>query len=185
MSTAQRRPEPQEPADTIDHRTQHGDVHAADRKLMTRAGLAELLLDVAQLRIGIAQQQRAKQRMIERAIGGEAFGEQPARALAKIIKWAHARGADDRDVAGRVDMKRSENPLLAIIAGPVKLAGIHRRPGAFEQAEHADALVERELWIRLRDLHEHVAAAIDPAVPGLHAFHGRRHRPASEAADER
>ena len=77
------------------------------------------------------------------------------------------------------DLHRRENPLLAVIAGPVELPRVHRRRWALKQSEHADALADVEPRVRLIDLHEDLPHESAQPLRVRDAQHARRSPPAS------
>jgi hypothetical protein len=65
---------------------------------------------------------------------------------------------EDVDVRGIGNVDRGKDALIAIVTRPVELTGVHGGRRALEHSENAHALVERQARMRLRDLHEDIAA---------------------------
>src|SRR5262245_46897391 len=108
--------------------------------MMRCAGSSELFLNVAQLRIAVSQNQCAEEGVIERAIGRESHRQRAPGTLSKPCQRSGRVLAENPNVVRLSDLHRNQDPLLAIILGPVELTWIHRRSRALKHAKHENSL---------------------------------------------
>ncbi len=130
----------EEPPEEEDESAGDGDVQAADAHAMDGSRADELVFEIVQLRIGVAEDESLKQGMIVRLPEQKASGEKMAGFLREPFDGAGSGIGKDLRAAGVGDAKGSQRANGSLPGGEIEFAGVHGAGGALENSRGADDL---------------------------------------------
>ncbi len=140
---------------------------------MNRPRADELLLQISKLRIGIAKNERPKQRMIERAVGVKPHRQQMPRFFPHPRQRTRTVILQNFHPVSVAYLARRQDALLPAPGREIELPRIHRPRWALKHPRHANDLPRPQARIRMLDRQKNSAAR---ALPTVIRVNGPDHR---------